>query len=368
MKIIEVLILYPVSLIYKIIVNIRNTMFDLKILKSHEFNLPVISVGNITVGGTGKTPTVEYLVNLLKPSYKIAVLSRGYKRKTKGFLLADTNSTVDQIGDEPLQIKLKFPDITVVVSESRVKGIQKLIEMNIGIQVVLLDDAFQHRYVKPGLSILLYDYTQPFLNDTFLPLGKLREHPSQRLRADIILVTKTPDSIKPIDMRILSTNLTLRPYQNLFYSKISYNGLMPVFQNELFTLDTHILREKKFSILLVTGIGNPGPLEKYCENISNDIHTIRFPDHHQYTNKDLDKIINSFNDISVKNKIIVTTEKDAVRFRLFECSDKQIKKSFFYYSIEMTILNNEKKDFNERVSNYVKRSSEQLKFTLSKSQ
>jgi tetraacyldisaccharide 4'-kinase len=368
MKVIKALILFPISFIYAFIVNIRNTLFDLKILKSYEFDLPVISVGNITVGGTGKTPTVEYLVSLLKPIYKVAVLSRGYKRKTKGFFEATKNSTVDQIGDEPLQIKLKFPDILVVVCESRVKGIQKLIAMNLGIQVVILDDAFQHRYVKPGVSILLYDYTQPFLEDKFLPYGRLREHPYQRHRADIILVTKTPDELKPIDMRILATNLTLRRYQNLFYSKINYNGLMPVYQNELFSLDPDSIREKKFSVVLVTGIGNPKPLEKYCENISTDIHPIQFGDHHQYTGKDLQKIIDKFNAVSNKNKIIVTTEKDAVRFRLLELDDVQIKKSFFYYAIEMVILNNEKKDFNDRILTYVKRSGDQYKFIVTKKQ
>jgi tetraacyldisaccharide 4'-kinase len=240
--------------------------------------------------------------------------------------------------------------------------------MNLGIQVVILDDAFQHRYVKPGVSILLYDYTQPFLEDKFLPYGRLREHPYQRHRADIILVTKTPDELKPIDMRILATNLTLRRYQNLFYSKINYNGLMPVYQNELFSLDPDSIREKKFSVVLVTGIGNPKPLEKYCENISTDIHPIQFGDHHQYTGKDLQKIIDKFNAVSNKNKIIVTTEKDAVRFRLLELDDVQIKKSFFYYAIEMVILNNEKKDFNDRILTYVKRSGDQYKFIVTKKQ
>ena len=368
MKVIKTFIFYPLSYIYRFVVNVRNNMFDLKLLKSTEFSLPVISVGNITVGGTGKTPTVEYLVELLKPSFKVAVLSRGYKRKTKGFFLSTIDSTVEEIGDEPLQIKLKFPEITVAVCESRVTGIQTLIDMNIGIQVLILDDAFQHRYVKPGLSILLYDYTQPFLEDHFLPYGRLRENPNQRHRADIILVTKTPEGIKPIDMRILATNLTLKPYQNLFYSKINYKGLMPVFQNELFSLDVNSIREKNFSVVLVTGIGNPKPLVDYCENISKEIVPLHFGDHYQYTDKDIRMIMTVFNEIPNKNKIIVTTEKDAVRFRILDIPDAQIKKSFFYYAIEMMILNNEKKDFNDRVLTYVKRSGDQYRFIVTKRQ
>ncbi len=368
MKIIKLFILLPISIFYGIAVNVRNTLFDLKILKSKEFDLPVISVGNITVGGTGKTPTVEYLVSLLKHQFKVAVLSRGYKRKTKGFLLSDINSTVEDIGDEPLQIKLKYPEITVAVSESRVKGIEALMKISPPIQVVILDDAFQHRYVNPGLSILLYDYTQPFLVDRFLPYGRLRENPNERHRADIILVTKTPEGIKPIDMRILATNLTLRPYQNLFYSKIHYKGLMPVYQNELFSLDVDALKDRNFTVLLVTGIGNPKPLEDYCKNISRDIRTFRFGDHHQYSEKDMEKIISDFNAVENKKKIIVTTEKDAIRFRMLDVSDPLIKRSFFYYAIEMLILNNEKKDFNDRVLSYVKRSGDQFRFMATKRQ
>lgn len=362
MKILKALLLYPVSILYCIVVNIRNTMFDLDFLKSKEFDIPVISVGNITVGGTGKTPATEYLTSLLKAKFKLAVLSRGYKRKTKGFVLADENSTVQTIGDEPLQIKLKYPEITVAVCESRVKGIQNLINPNKDIELVILDDAYQHRYVKPGLSILLIDYTQAFLKDHYLPYGRLRENPSQRHRADIIIITKAPKDIKPVDMRIMATDLTLKPYQTLFFSMIDYKGLMPVFNNELFSIDSDTLKNKNYSILLVTGIGNPKPIETYCRTLSKDIHTLIFPDHYKYEEKDLKKILKVFKEISNENKIIVTTEKDALRLKTLEINDYKIKKQIYYYPIEMKILNNEKKDLDKQIISYVNKGNDQYKF------
>jgi len=365
MKIIKALLLYPISLIYRIVVNIRNTLFDLKILKSVEFDIPVISVGNITVGGTGKTPVTEYLVNLLRLKFNVAVLSRGYKRKTKGFLIADESSTVETIGDEPLQIKLKFPEITVAVSEKRVPGIQKLLDSEKKVDLVILDDAFQHRYIKPGLSILLVDYTQPFFNDHYLPYGRLRESPHQRHRAEIILVTKTPQDIKPIDMRIMATNLTLKPYQTLFFSRIDYKGLMPVFENHLFSLDEETLKKMRYSVLLVTGIGNPTPIVEYCKKITTDIHTMTFPDHHKYDEKDLNKILNEFDKIQNKNKIIITTEKDALRIKCIKTINKEQKKLFFFYPIEMKILNNEQTELNKHILSFVKKGRGQVKFLTS---
>jgi len=365
MKIVKVLLLYPVSIIYRIVVNIRNTLFDLKILKSKEFDIPVISVGNITVGGTGKTPVTEYLVNLLRHKFNVAVLSRGYKRKTKGFYIADETSSVETIGDEPLQIKLKFPDIAVAVSEKRVKGIQKLLDSGLNIELVILDDAFQHRYVKPGLSILLVDFTQPFLKDYYLPYGRLRESPYERDRAEIIIVTKAPENIKPIDMRIMASDLTLKPYQTLYFSQIKYKGLMPVFENQLFSIDQDTIKRNNYSLLLVTGIGNPKPIEDYCNKLCEDIHFLRFPDHHKYDDKDLKKIIKSFDSIDNNNKIIITTEKDALRIKNISSTKKEHKELFFYYPIEMKILNEEQTELNKRILSFVKKGRGQVKFITS---
>jgi tetraacyldisaccharide 4'-kinase len=186
-------LLLPLSLLYGLVVLIRNLLFDFRIMRSTRFKLPVISVGNITVGGTGKTPHVEYLVQLLKNDFKLAVLSRGYKRKTKGFILASKKTGVADIGDEPLQIKLKFPDVNIAVEHNRVKGVRTLIERIPKLNLVILDDAYQHRYIRPGLSILLVDYNRPIFHDMLLPAGNLRESWHNAKRADIIIITKSPD-------------------------------------------------------------------------------------------------------------------------------------------------------------------------------
>ena len=204
-----------------------------------------------------------------------------------------------------------------------------------------------------------------FLNDHYLPYGRLRENPSQRHRAEIILVTKAPKDIKPIDMRIMATNLTLKPYQTLFFSMIDYKGLMPVFQNELFSLDTETLKNKKYSILLVTGIGNPKPIETYCKSLSKDIQSLKFPDHYKYERKDLRKILKTFDEIENFNKIIVTTEKDALRLKTLEFKDQQQKKHFYYYPIEMKILNNEKKDLDKQILSFVNIGKDQYRFLTS---
>ncbi len=362
MKFLRFIFLYPVSIIYGFVIKIRNFMFDYGILKSAEFDIPVIVVGNISVGGTGKTPAVEYLIQHLQNKYKIAVLSRGYKRKTKGFILADNLASVETIGDEPFQIFLKFPNITVAVDEQRVRGIKNLLNAENKPELIILDDAFQHRYVKPILSLLLIDYTQSFLKDHYLPLGRLRDDPEERHRAEILLVTKTPTNIKPIDMRIIATDLTLKPYQSLFFSAIDYKGLMPVFDNQMFAIDTDVLMKQNYSILIVTGIGNPKPIIDYCKTISDEIDVISFSDHHQYNEKDIEKILKKFETISSENKIIVTTEKDAVRFKAIKKTDKQFEQNMFYYPIEMKILNDEKQDLDKLIVHYIEKSNSQYRF------
>jgi len=367
MKFLKWLFLYPISLIYGTVVKIRNFMFNHDIiLKSTKFDIPIIVVGNVSVGGTGKTPAVEYLTELLRNKYNIAVLSRGYKRKTKGFVLADNNAGVETIGDEPYQIFLKYPDITVAVDENRVRGIHKLLELKKNINLVLLDDAFQHRYVKPALSVLLIDYTQPFFKDHYLPFGRLRDNPEERYRAELILITKTPPSVKPIDMRIIATEMKLKPYQSLFFATIKYKGLMPVFDNSIFALDTKTLKNSDYFILIVTGIGNPKPIINYCKSITENIEEMSFPDHHQYSDKDFEKIKNRFYSIKNRNKIIVTTEKDALRFRYLKTHDKEFKKFFFWYPIEMKILNNDEQEFNKLVFHYIEKSNAQYRFLSTK--
>jgi len=349
------------------VINIRNTLFDLKILKSKSFDIPVISVGNITVGGTGKTPVTEFIIRTLQ-NCNTAVLSRGYKRKTKGFVLADNNSSVEQIGDEPYQINQKFTNITVAVDEKRVHGIEELQKLNKELDLIILDDAFQHRRVTPGFSILLIDYTQAFLEDHFLPYGRLRDSPKERHRANTILITKAPKDIKPIDMRIMATNLELKAYQTLYFSSIKYNNLLPVYNSIEEKANIESLKENNYSVILVTGIGNFAPILSYCENLVKEVVHIKFADHHKYTEKDIAVISEKFNNISSENKIILTTEKDAVKIRDISCNNTEMQSSFFYCPIEIEILNNEKEDFENQIINYLKKDKEQYRFLTSKRQ
>ncbi len=349
----KVLLLYPISLIYGLVVNIRNFMFDVKILKSTSFDIPIISVGNITVGGTGKTPHVEYVISFLKEEYNIAVLSRGYKRATKGFVLAQKDSNAKEIGDEPKQIKQKYPDITVAVCESRVKGVKKLLEIDNKLNLILLDDAFQHRYITPGLSILLIDYNRPFLKDHYLPYGRLRENPGQRHRADIMLVTKTPKHVKPIDMRIMSKTLNLFPYQSLYFTSFEYGKICPVFSKNSYLIDKDIIKKEKYSVLIVTGIAYPQTLIEYVKTLTTDFSVLRFPDHHYFKTKDIEKISAQFSQIESEKKIIITTEKDAMRFVEINIKDKKLKSRMVYVPIKPKILANDEDEFKDLIMKYL---------------
>ena len=347
------ILLLPFALIYGLIVWIRNRMFDHGFLKTNEFNIPIISVGNITVGGTGKTPHVEYLVRLLIKTHKITVLSRGYKRTQKGIIEATETSTGSQIGDEPKQIKQKFPDAAVVVSANRVKAINKIIAGTLGNtpDVIILDDAFQHRYVQPGLSILLMDFNRPIYDDHILPYGKLRESASEQCRANIVIVTKTPPNIKPIDRRIIWKNLNLYPFQTLLFSYLEYGELTPLFPS-LKTISLKKCQENNFSILLLTGIANPAPLKEHLNNYCTDISELQYPDHHRYNTKDINKLTNIFSKINADNKIIITTEKDAVRLR----DVNQLPESMlpiYYIPIEIGFIDDNEKEFDKKITSYI---------------
>jgi len=343
------------SWIYGMIVGLRNEMFDLKILSSKEFDFPIISVGNITVGGTGKTPHTEYIIRLLRNSLKIATLSRGYKRKTRGFLIAETNSTVKQVGDEPLQMKTKFNDVIVAVDSKRVRGIENLLALTDKPDVIILDDAYQHRYVSPGMNILLTDFNRLITKDSLLPFGRLRESATNRSRANIIIVTKCPSQLKPIEERIITKELTIRPYQNLYFTKLAYGPVQPVYP-EIFTSsdkqpDNSILKGK--TILLVTGIANPDSLKNYLNSQSRLIQHLCFSDHHNYQDKDMDLILSRFDTLPKENRIIITTEKDMVHLRELANVSELIKRNIFYIPLEICFLNNGSKDFEQKIFNYV---------------
>ncbi|MEA3446816.1 MAG: tetraacyldisaccharide 4'-kinase [Bacteroidota bacterium] len=356
-KILRFLLLYPASVIYMIVTNIRNRMFDYEIFFSErQFSIPIISVGNITVGGTGKTPHIEYLVSLLKDNFSIATLSRGYKRKTRGFYLAKKQSTVNEIGDEPKQIKNKYPEIEVAVDEKRVRGIKKLEENSSGqLDIILLDDAFQHRHVKPGLSVLLIDYTQPMFRDHILPFGRLRENRHEKRRANIIIITKTPHDIKPIEKRILIKNLKIFPFQNLYFTSIVQGSLTHLYGLEKFNIPKEIHLSDNYSVLLLTGIANPEHLIKHVEIFSNDIHELRFADHYSYNKKDIDNILGKFNNINSENKIIVTTEKDAVRLRDVENANELKNLPVFFVPLAIRFHGKDKQEFDNQIITYVRK-------------
>ncbi len=347
------LFLYPFSLLYGLIVYFRNRLFDLNILKSTEFDLPIISVGNITVGGTGKTPHTEYLVNLLKDQFKVATLSRGYKRKSKGFRLVETNTTATESGDEPLQIKRKFPDVIVSVCVDRVEGATKLMDEkqeNIP-DVVILDDAYQHRRITPGLNILLIDYNRPIKDDYLLPMGRLRESRRQIRRANIIIVSKCPSEITPIAERILQKNVGLKPYQSIYFTTIVYDQVKPVFPNSKPIL---LEEEHDFAILLVTGIASTIEINKQVQKYSKQVTRLEFGDHHQYSQEDLETIKNTFDAINSEKKIILTTEKDSMRLKDIEGFSEELKKALYYLPVKIKFLDKQGESFNTKISNYVR--------------
>ncbi len=348
----KVLLLFPFSVLYGAVVGMRNLFFEWGFLNSVEFKLPVISVGNITVGGTGKTPQVEYLVRLLDSEFSLACLSRGYKRKTRQFLIADPDTPAHMIGDEPRQIKKKFPGIIMAVDRNRVNGIRQLLKLRDHVDVILLDDAFQHRYVKPGRSILLIDYNRMIKEDFLLPAGRLREPVSAIKRADIILVTKSPDRLKPIEMRNIVKNMEIGLHQHLFFTKVQYGNIRPVFDLSDPRDEAHF-KTLKAPVLLVTGIANPRPMRKFARKISTKLTEIRFPDHHAYRKKDITRIEKALSDTGHPDTLVLTTEKDAMRLQDADVP-QSLQEHLYYVPIEIDFLNDDRDEFDKIILNYVR--------------
>lgn len=344
--------LTPFSWLYGAGVAFRNWMFDAGLLKQTEFSIPVISVGNITVGGCGKTPHVEYLINLLQNKYKVAVLSRGYKRKSHGYVLANEKTSMPQIGDEPFQMKEKFPNIYVAVDNKRRRGIKHLKkdEKTKDVEVVLLDDAYQHRYVKPGLNILLVDYHRIITYDKLLPAGRLREPQDAKERADVVIITKCPNDLKPIDFRVLRKALDLRPYQELYFTSIAYKSLKLYNGNRRKEI-SEITEDT--SALLFSGIASPEQIEidmqPYCKQLTK----ICFPDHHQYTKADMEKINRKFEALP-EPKILITTEKDATRLTHLESVPENIKNNLYVLPIEIRFQHDRQAHFNNTILKFIK--------------
>jgi len=347
-------LLYPFSLLYGIGVYFRNRFYDLDILKSREFEVPVISIGNITVGGTGKTPHVEYLIRLLKDKFEVAALSRGYKRKTRGFRFVECDMPVREAGDEPVQIRKKFPDVTVAVCENRVHGVEKLLHAGTkkSPDVVILDDAYQHRRIRAGINILLIDYNRPLNKDMLLPAGRLREGAVRIRRANIIIFTKCPaGEVTPIRRRILQKDIKLKPYQSLFFTTYKYGRIKAVFPDNKPINDFYT--EHSYGVLIVTGIASPHLIPHYLRQFAGESDMISFPDHYSYSKKDIRTIMTRFKKINKKKKIIVTTEKDAVRFADIPGLEKAFKEALYYLPVEIEFLDGEERLFNKKILNYV---------------
>jgi tetraacyldisaccharide 4'-kinase len=347
MRLIQYLLL-PFSLCYGFVMMIRNLLFDLKILRSESFSVPVISVGNLSMGGTGKTPVTEYIIRLLQDGHFVATLSRGYKRESKGFILADRKSSVKYIGDEPMQYLRKFEKIKVAVDEKRTRGIRNLLEKFSDLECIVLDDAFQHRYVKPGLSILLTDYHQLYTTDHVLPAGNLREFRCAANRADIIIVTKTPKIFSPITKRRILEDLKPKPHQKVFFSYIRYLDPVPAFDDSTFPFPG-----KTSFILLFTGIANDYPLREHLERFCSELKTLRFPDHHKYDLTDLENICKAYEDLPTQKKIIVTTEKDMMRLKTGEPGNFFRNLPLFYLRIEVDFHDKDKTAFDKAILGYV---------------
>jgi tetraacyldisaccharide 4'-kinase len=330
MHLLRDLLYYFLSLLYAAGVWVRNKGYDWHLFKSVPFRLPVIAVGNITVGGTGKTPHTEWLASLLQTTAVTAVLSRGYKRKTKGFRYVELADTVQQAGDEPLQMKRKNPALTVAVDANRVAGIGRLEKDFPQLGVVILDDAYQHRKMHPALSILLVDYNRPLHTDHYLPYGQLRDNVRQKRRADVVIVTKCPAKMPPIEQRVITKNLDLYPYQQLYFTQFTYGAARPVFDGYAFP-DAPVKQA-----VALTGIANPATFLDYLQKNYQLAQHLNFPDHHFFTKHDVAKI----NAVSAAcpDALLFTTEKDAQRLREAEGWNGEVKKRLFYIPVTVSFL------------------------------
>lgn len=334
-------ITFPFALLYGLITAIRNSLFDYGWLKSSEFDIPIIAVGNLSVGGTGKTPQIEYLIRLLEVEHRVAVLSRGYKRKTKGFVLAHKNATVEELGDEPFQYSQKFDKCIVAVDELRSRGISNLLKLAHPPTVILLDDAFQHRSVKAGLYLLLTSYNDLYSQDYMLPMGRLREWRSGAKRADMVVVTKCPSNLSIGEQHSLRSKLKIRGNQHLFFSSISYD---PVVSGSGMALD----ELKAFEVLLITGIANPQPLLDFLSEMRINFTHLNYPDHYAFSVQDIQKINRSFKGLNSENKLILTTEKDFTRLH--------DKLKLQYLGMRIAFIGGEQ-EFDQTILNYVGKST-----------
>ena len=326
------------SYIYRMVIAIRHWLFDINVLKSQKFNIPIICVGNITVGGTGKTPTAEMIIDTMKPTYKVALLSRGYGRRTKGYREVTLDSSYRDVGDEPLQIKLKFPDVLVVVCEKRVEAIRRIEAEHPEINLIVMDDGFQHRHVDPRINVVVLDYTRPVFEDDFLPVGNLRDNLNSLYRAHYFIVTKCPEDMQPLDQRMWRKDLQLVAYQKIYFTRVVPTAAVPLFQTP------NHLREGD-EVIVMSGIGNPKPFIKSVRKHYSVVANLVYPDHHVYTVEDIEKIVSHIK--QHPNAMLLTTEKDAVKLRRSRRVPDLMRERLFYQPVKVEFLEGSDENFFE---------------------
>lgn len=342
------ILLYPLALLYGAVVWLRNRLYDSGFFSSIEFNVPVITVGNLSVGGTGKTPHVEYLIRLLQYQYRMATMSRGYKRRTQGFVLADERANALRIGDEPMQYHLKFPEIAVSVAEERMTGIPRLLQLRPDVEAIILDDAYQHRSVKAGLTILITDHSRPFYKDFILPYGRLRESRSAYKRADLIIVSKCPPQLSRTEAEEMQQRIRPLPHQEVFFSTVRYEQPYDFFTRETISVAGR-------HVVLVCCIARPEPLVAQVAGMARDVHVLSYQDHHYFIARDLDEIKEAFDNWPVSDKLILTTEKDATRLHLHADKLKEWGITIAVLPIAVEILLGRQEAFDRRINGFVER-------------
>ncbi len=332
--------LLPISKVYGLVVWVRNLLFERGwFLKQTRLDIPTIVVGNIAVGGTGKTPHAEYVIRLMREYYKVGVISRGYKRNTKGFVLATPRTSPDDLGDEPFQIYHKFgPEAMVAVCEKRIEGIAKMREIDSNLNLIVLDDAFQHRYVMPKVAVVLIDYSRPPYADHLLPYGRLREPVRALSRADIVVVSKCPPNMRPLDFRIFKERLNLLPWQKLFFSRYVYGHLVALFPEQADYIPRLEWLTDKDTILVVSGIANPRPFVRHLRRYNAKIKVLCYPDHHRFEHDDIQAITKKYDSMPGEHRYIITTEKDAVRLSHNPYFPHELKSSIFYLPVSVEFI------------------------------
>lgn len=342
------IILSPFALLYRIGIGMRNLFYEAGLLKSTSFNVPVINVGNLSLGGTGKTPHIEYLITLLRPFLNVATLSRGYKRKTKGFQWVNVRDSARAKGDEPLQFKKKFPDIPIAVSESRNIGIPMIIGQYPNTQALLLDDAFQHRSIIPGLNILLTEYDNLYPDDLILPMGRLREPAASAERADLIVVTKCPEEISDNERQAVFKKLNPKQHQKVFFSKYKYQN--PYF---LFDPQIRIRLNEDLDVVLISAIASVDYLLKFLNSSCHVENIVKYEDHHFFTVFEMEQLKKIYDNLESENTVFITTEKDAVRLKLHRDFLLQHNIPVFVLPIEVEFLDNDGPSFNQSIQDFL---------------